>query len=41
LQKLKEMNPIDVETALLLMRNLSINLTSPDFEDQVSSSTCL
>ncbi|AQK73555.1 Protein REVEILLE 6 [Zea mays] len=38
LQKLKEMNPIDVETALLLMRNLSINLTSPDFEDQVSSS---
>ncbi|XP_035822677.1 protein REVEILLE 6 isoform X6 [Zea mays] len=34
LQKLKEMNPIDVETALLLMRNLSINLTSPDFEDQ-------
>nr|CAB3447521.1 unnamed protein product [Digitaria exilis] len=39
LQKLKEMNPIDVETALLLMKNLSINLTSPDFEDQVSSST--
>ncbi|XP_062222439.1 protein REVEILLE 6-like isoform X2 [Phragmites australis] len=34
LQKLKEMNPIDVETVLLLMRNLSINLTSPDFEDQ-------
>ncbi|KQK00782.1 protein REVEILLE 6 isoform X2 [Brachypodium distachyon] len=34
LQKLKEMNPIDFETALLLMRNLSINLTSPDFEDQ-------
>uniref|UniRef100_A0ACD5Z2D8 Uncharacterized protein n=1 Tax=Avena sativa TaxID=4498 RepID=A0ACD5Z2D8_AVESA len=34
LQKLKEMNPIDVETALVLMRNLSINLTSPDFEDQ-------
>ncbi|XP_066332271.1 protein REVEILLE 6-like isoform X1 [Miscanthus floridulus] len=34
LQKLKEMNPVDVETALLLMRNLSINLTSPDFEDQ-------
>ncbi|CAD6249944.1 unnamed protein product [Miscanthus lutarioriparius] len=34
LQKLKEMNPIDVETALLLMRNLSINLSSPDFEDQ-------
>ncbi|CAO2838747.1 unnamed protein product [Amaranthus hypochondriacus] len=33
LQKLKKMDPIDVETALLLMRNLSINLTSPDFED--------
>ncbi|XP_020248159.1 protein REVEILLE 6 isoform X3 [Asparagus officinalis] len=33
LPKLKEMDPIDVETALLLMKNLSINLTSPDFED--------
>ncbi|XP_020221987.1 protein REVEILLE 6 [Cajanus cajan] len=33
LQKLKEMDRIDVETVLLLMRNLSINLTSPDFED--------
>ncbi|KAK1322521.1 Transcription factor ASG4 [Acorus calamus] len=33
LQKLKEMDPIDVEAVLLLMRNLSINLTSPDFED--------
>ncbi|KAJ0964295.1 hypothetical protein J5N97_029417 [Dioscorea zingiberensis] len=33
LQKLKEMDPIDVETVLLLMRNLSINLTSPDFEE--------
>ncbi|XP_018683510.2 protein REVEILLE 3 isoform X2 [Musa acuminata AAA Group] len=32
LQKLKEMDPIDVETVLLLMGNLSINLTSPDFE---------
>ncbi|XP_027110214.2 protein REVEILLE 6 [Coffea arabica] len=32
-QKLKRMDPIDVETVLLLMRNLSINLTSPDFED--------
>lgn len=32
-QKLKKMDPIDVETVLLLMRNLSINLTSPDFED--------
>ncbi|CAN1751597.1 Protein REVEILLE 6 [Linum perenne] len=35
LQKLKKMDPIDVETVLLLMRNLSINLTSPDFEDHV------
>lgn len=33
LQKLKTMDPIDIETVLLLMRNLSINLTSPDFED--------
>ncbi|KAH9611061.1 hypothetical protein KSS87_018964 [Heliosperma pusillum] len=33
LQRLQKMDPIDVETALLLMRNLSINLTSPDFED--------
>ncbi|XP_027923153.1 protein REVEILLE 6-like [Vigna unguiculata] len=33
LQKLKKMDRIDVETVLLLMRNLSINLTSPDFED--------
>lgn len=33
LQKLKKMDPIDVETVLLLMRNLSVNLTSPDFED--------
>ncbi|KAL3630644.1 hypothetical protein CASFOL_023628 [Castilleja foliolosa] len=33
LQKLKIMDPIDIETVLLLMRNLSINLTSPDFED--------
>ncbi|KAK7391325.1 hypothetical protein VNO78_19739 [Psophocarpus tetragonolobus] len=31
-QKLKRMDPIDVETVLLLMRNLSINLTSPDFD---------
>ncbi|XP_058086823.1 protein REVEILLE 6-like isoform X2 [Magnolia sinica] len=36
LQKLKEMDPIDVETVLLLMRNLSINLSSPDFEDHAS-----
>ncbi|WCJ36724.1 Homeodomain-like superfamily protein [Euphorbia peplus] len=33
LQRLKKMDPIDVETVLLLMRNLSVNLTSPDFED--------
>ncbi|KAK4794027.1 hypothetical protein SAY86_012021 [Trapa natans] len=33
LQKLKKMDPIDVKTVLLLMRNLSINITSPDFED--------
>ncbi|CAN1158662.1 Protein REVEILLE 6 [Linum perenne] len=37
LQKLKKMDPIDVETVLLLMRNLSINLTSPDFEDHAAS----
>ncbi|XP_022738079.1 protein REVEILLE 6-like isoform X2 [Durio zibethinus] len=36
LQKLKKMDPIDVETVLLLMRNLAINLTSPDFEDHVA-----
>ncbi|XP_057980676.1 protein REVEILLE 6-like isoform X2 [Malania oleifera] len=34
LQRLKEMDPINVETVLLLMKNLSINLTSPEFEDQ-------
>ncbi|GKV31223.1 hypothetical protein SLEP1_g39936 [Rubroshorea leprosula] len=33
LQKLKKMDSIDVESVLLLMRNLSINLMSPDFED--------
>ncbi|KAK6121870.1 hypothetical protein DH2020_044385 [Rehmannia glutinosa] len=33
LQKLKKMDPIDIETVLLLMRNLSTNLASPDFED--------
>ncbi|KAM7254905.1 hypothetical protein ACFE04_020146 [Oxalis oulophora] len=31
-QKLKEMDPISFETVLLLMRNLSVNLSSPDFE---------
>ncbi|XP_056843096.1 protein REVEILLE 5-like, partial [Raphanus sativus] len=37
LQKLKQMDPINVETVLLLMRNLSVNLTSPEFAEQVSS----
>lgn len=31
-QKLKEMDPINFETVLLLMRNLTFNLCSPDFE---------
>ncbi|KAM3205274.1 protein REVEILLE 8 [Capsicum chacoense] len=31
-QKLKEMDPINFETVLLLMRNLTMNLASPDFE---------
>ncbi|KAE9465006.1 hypothetical protein C3L33_03074, partial [Rhododendron williamsianum] len=47
LGKLKKMDPIDVETVclsdlfdqsvLLLMRNLSINLTSPEFKEDVSA----
>ncbi|KAJ6926249.1 hypothetical protein NC651_010624 [Populus alba x Populus x berolinensis] len=37
LQNLKKMDPIDVETVLLLMRNLSLNLTSPSFEEHVSA----
>ncbi|KAB5516855.1 hypothetical protein DKX38_027503 [Salix brachista] len=37
LQQLKKMDPIDVETVLLLMRNLAINLTSPGFEEYVSA----
>ncbi|KAK4795882.1 hypothetical protein SAY86_028208 [Trapa natans] len=36
LQNLKRMHPIDIKTVLLLMKNLFHNLTSPDFEDQVS-----
>ncbi|MBA0863800.1 hypothetical protein Goshw_025933, partial [Gossypium schwendimanii] len=47
LQKLKQLDPINFETlnqgalfgslqALLLMRNLCVNLTSPEFEDPVS-----
>ncbi|PKA60432.1 Transcription factor ASG4 [Apostasia shenzhenica] len=42
--KLKEMDPIDVEAVLLLMRNLSINLGNPDSEDHrkiLSSYNCL
>ncbi|CAI9766300.1 unnamed protein product [Fraxinus pennsylvanica] len=31
-QKLKEMDPINFETVSLLIRNLAINLSSPDFE---------
>ncbi|KAF8369326.1 hypothetical protein HHK36_032665 [Tetracentron sinense] len=31
-QKLKQMDPINFETVLLLMRNLTINLSSSDFE---------
>lgn len=33
LMKLKEMAPIDRQTIMLLMRNLSLNLSSPDFEE--------
>lgn len=33
LQRLKKMDPIDIQTALMLMRNLSFNLSSPEFED--------
>ncbi|KAJ1257541.1 hypothetical protein BS78_10G003800 [Paspalum vaginatum] len=33
LQELKEMDPVDAETVLLLMKNLSTNLTSPNFEE--------
>ncbi|CAN4101416.1 unnamed protein product [Withania somnifera] len=40
LQKLKKMDRIDVETVLLLMRNLSINLTSPNFEHHVIITVC-
>lgn len=31
-EKLQEMDPINFETVLLLMRNLTVNLSSPDFE---------
>ncbi|ESQ36784.1 hypothetical protein EUTSA_v10008382mg [Eutrema salsugineum] len=33
-QRLKHMDPINLETVLLLMRNLSVNLTRPEFEEQ-------
>ncbi|KAI3498272.1 hypothetical protein L1887_34043 [Cichorium endivia] len=33
LQNLKMMDPVDVETAVLLMKNLCANLKSPQFED--------
>ncbi|XP_010544758.1 PREDICTED: protein REVEILLE 3-like isoform X2 [Tarenaya hassleriana] len=32
LQRLKQMDPINLETALLLMRNLNVNLNSSEFE---------
>ncbi|XP_019159593.1 PREDICTED: protein REVEILLE 5-like isoform X1 [Ipomoea nil] len=32
LQRLNQMDPINVETALILMKNLSANLVSPEFE---------
>ncbi|CAN7038438.1 unnamed protein product [Brassica oleracea var. botrytis] len=35
-QRLKQMDPINLETVLLLMKNLSVNLSSPEFEEQVS-----
>ncbi|KAL8534479.1 hypothetical protein ACS0TY_010478 [Phlomoides rotata] len=39
LQKLKKMDPIDIETISLLIRNLSINLASPESEDHVSANS--
>uniref|UniRef100_A0A1J3JQ75 Protein REVEILLE 8 n=1 Tax=Noccaea caerulescens TaxID=107243 RepID=A0A1J3JQ75_NOCCA len=36
-EKLKEMDPINFETVVLLMRNLTVNLSNPDFE---SASDC-
>ncbi|XP_022554150.2 protein REVEILLE 4 isoform X1 [Brassica napus] len=32
MKKLKEMDPINFETVLLLMRNLTVNMSNPDFE---------
>lgn len=33
LEELKMMNPINIETVLTLMKNLSVNLVSPEFEN--------
>ncbi|XP_058105660.1 protein REVEILLE 6-like isoform X2 [Magnolia sinica] len=33
LQKLKQMDPVNIEAALLLMKNLSINLSTPNFKN--------
>nr|VDD21321.1 unnamed protein product [Brassica rapa] len=38
MKKLKEMDPINFETVLLLMRNLTVNLSNPDFEPAVTLS---
>ncbi|KAL0736720.1 hypothetical protein Bca4012_012930 [Brassica carinata] len=35
MKKLKEMDPINFETVLLLMRNLTVNLSNPDFEPAI------
>ncbi|KAL9269691.1 REVEILLE 8-like protein [Drosera capensis] len=43
LQKLNEMDRVDFETVLLLMSNLTVNLSSPEFESMkevLSSRTC-
>ncbi|KAK1376822.1 Protein REVEILLE like [Heracleum sosnowskyi] len=34
IERLKMMDPINIETILMLMKNLAVNLTSPEFEDQ-------
>lgn len=33
IERLKMMDPINIETILMLMKNLAVNLTSPEFED--------
>lgn len=40
LQKLKSMNPINVETVSLLMKNLAANLMSPEFEKRQKEILC-